>query len=116
MRLVASVEDGGEVTCGVQDRNTGVGRSFAFIDFYNHDDAAKAIEELNGTGFDSLILNVDWARKSSSSSRGRAAAATAAAAAEAAAAATPAAVRAHEDGCMIQEEEQGGDWLDEAHV
>jgi hypothetical protein len=26
------------------------------------------------------------------------------------------AVRAHEDGFMIQEEEQGGDWLDEAHV
>ncbi len=48
----------------VQDRNTGEGRGFAFIDFYNHDDAAKAIEALNGTGFDSLILNVDWARPS----------------------------------------------------
>jgi RNA recognition motif-containing protein len=44
-----------------QDRNTGEGRRFAIIDFYNHDDAAKAIEALNGTGFDSLILNVVWA-------------------------------------------------------
>jgi hypothetical protein len=47
-----------------QDRVTGEGRGFAFIDFYNHDDAARAIEKLHGTGFDSLILNVDWARPS----------------------------------------------------
>jgi len=47
-----------------QDRATGEGRGFAFIDFYNHADAARAIEALNGTGFDSLILNVDWARPS----------------------------------------------------
>ena len=29
---------------------TGEGRGFAFIDFYNHADAAKAIEALHGTG------------------------------------------------------------------
>ena len=32
------------------DRVTGEGRGFAFIDFYNHADAAKAIEALHGTG------------------------------------------------------------------
>jgi cold shock CspA family protein/endonuclease/exonuclease/phosphatase family metal-dependent hydrolase len=47
-----------------QDRATGKGRGFAFIDFYNHADAAKAIEAINGTKFNSHILNVDWARPS----------------------------------------------------
>ena len=47
-----------------QDRATGEGRGFAFIDFYNHADAAKAIEAINGKGFNYLILNVDWARPS----------------------------------------------------
>jgi RNA recognition motif-containing protein len=47
-----------------QDRATGEGRGFAFIDFYNHADAAKAIEAINGTKFNSHILNVDWARPS----------------------------------------------------
>jgi len=54
-----------------QDRVTGEGRGFAFIDFYNHDDAARAIEKLHGTGFDSLILNVDWARPSAAAARCR---------------------------------------------
>ena len=47
-----------------QDRATGEGRGFAFIDFYNHADAAKAIEAINGKGVNSLILNVNWARPS----------------------------------------------------
>jgi translation initiation factor 3 subunit G len=46
------------------DRETGMGRGFAFVDFYRRDAAADAIEKINGTGFDSLILSCDWAKPS----------------------------------------------------
>eukprot|EP00283_Hemiselmis_rufescens_P005540 CAMPEP_0173435546 /NCGR_PEP_ID=MMETSP1357-20121228/15343_1 /TAXON_ID=77926 /ORGANISM="Hemiselmis rufescens, Strain PCC563" /LENGTH=281 /DNA_ID=CAMNT_0014400543 /DNA_START=17 /DNA_END=859 /DNA_ORIENTATION=+ len=46
------------------DRETGMGRGFAFVDFHRRDAAADAIDKINGTGFDSLILAVDWAKPS----------------------------------------------------
>jgi hypothetical protein len=46
------------------DRVTGEGRGFAFIDYYQHADAARAIEQANRIPFEGLILNVDWARPS----------------------------------------------------
>lgn len=44
-----------------RDRETDLCKGFAFISFYNRDDGAKAIEVMNGYGFDNLILNVSWA-------------------------------------------------------
>ena len=37
-------------------------QGFAFINFYNRDDAAKAIKSVCGYGYDHLILNVEWAK------------------------------------------------------
>eukprot|EP00898_Chlorokybus_atmophyticus_P007454 jgi/Chlat1/770/Chrsp104S01243 len=43
------------------DRDTGLSRGFAFINFVNRDDALRAIKKLNGYGYDNLILRVEWA-------------------------------------------------------
>eukprot|EP00271_Cylindrocystis_brebissonii_P012122 TRINITY_DN30231_c0_g1_i1.p1 TRINITY_DN30231_c0_g1~~TRINITY_DN30231_c0_g1_i1.p1 ORF type:complete len:293 (+),score=63.52 TRINITY_DN30231_c0_g1_i1:202-1080(+) len=43
------------------DRETGQSRGFAFINFVSRDDALKAISKLDGYGYDSLILRVEWA-------------------------------------------------------
>ena len=37
-------------------------RGFAFVSFVNKDDAAKAMEKLQGFGYDHLILKLEWAR------------------------------------------------------
>ncbi|EFJ05188.1 hypothetical protein SELMODRAFT_269321 [Selaginella moellendorffii] len=43
------------------DRETGLSRGFAFINFVNRDDAVRAIKKLDGYGYDNLILRVEWA-------------------------------------------------------
>mmetsp|Transcript_3587 Transcript_3587/g.5336 ORF Transcript_3587/g.5336 Transcript_3587/m.5336 type:complete len:264 (-) Transcript_3587:32-823(-) len=46
-----------------KDRNTGESRGFAFVTFYEKSDAARALQALDGHGFDHLILHVEWAKK-----------------------------------------------------
>ncbi|XP_055309130.1 RNA-binding protein 28-like isoform X2 [Sitodiplosis mosellana] len=43
-----------------RDRITGLCKGFAYATFKKHKDAAKAIQLLNGHGYDHLILKVDW--------------------------------------------------------
>jgi RNA recognition motif-containing protein len=47
-----------------QDRETHQSRGFAFINFFARDDAQKAIDKLDGHGYDHLILSVTWANPS----------------------------------------------------
>jgi len=49
-----------------KDKNTGLSKGFAFINFVYREDAAKAIEKLSGKfGYDHLILHLEWAKPSS---------------------------------------------------
>lgn len=43
------------------DQKTGTSRGFGFVNFVNRDDAERAINKLNGYGYDNLILRVEWA-------------------------------------------------------
>lgn len=43
------------------DQKTGVSRCFGFVNFVNREDAERAINKLNGYGYDNLILGVEWA-------------------------------------------------------
>jgi translation initiation factor 3 subunit G len=43
------------------NRETGESRGFAFVNFVNKDDGERAIDKLDGYGYDSLILRVEWA-------------------------------------------------------
>ena len=45
-----------------KDKETMQSRGFAFVSFVNKDDAAKAMDELQGFGYDHLILKLEWAR------------------------------------------------------
>lgn len=45
-----------------KDQSTGLSKGFAFITYYTRDDAQKAIDVLNGHGYDNLILQVQWAK------------------------------------------------------
>eukprot|EP00751_Fragilariopsis_kerguelensis_P026714 CAMPEP_0170862388 /NCGR_PEP_ID=MMETSP0734-20130129/18945_1 /TAXON_ID=186038 /ORGANISM="Fragilariopsis kerguelensis, Strain L26-C5" /LENGTH=328 /DNA_ID=CAMNT_0011236981 /DNA_START=91 /DNA_END=1077 /DNA_ORIENTATION=- len=45
-----------------KDKETLQSRGFAFVSFVNKDDAAKAMEKLQGFGYDHLILKLEWAR------------------------------------------------------
>jgi len=45
-----------------KDKETMQSRGFAFVSFVSKDDAAKAMEELQGYGYDHLILKLEWAR------------------------------------------------------
>eukprot|EP01089_Gocevia_fonbrunei_P021658 TRINITY_DN8497_c0_g1_i1.p1 TRINITY_DN8497_c0_g1~~TRINITY_DN8497_c0_g1_i1.p1 ORF type:complete len:254 (+),score=76.46 TRINITY_DN8497_c0_g1_i1:99-860(+) len=47
-----------------RDRVTNLARGFAFINFNYVEDAARAMEKLNGYGYDHLILGVEWAKPS----------------------------------------------------
>ncbi|XP_010914095.1 uncharacterized protein [Elaeis guineensis] len=43
------------------DQKTGVSRGFGFVNFIHREDAERAINKLNGYGYDNLILRVEWA-------------------------------------------------------
>ncbi|CAN6440929.1 unnamed protein product [Victoria cruziana] len=43
------------------DQKTGISRGFGFVNFVHREDAEKAINKLNGYGYDNLILRVEWA-------------------------------------------------------
>jgi len=43
-----------------RDRRTNESRGFAFINYAGRDDAQKAIDTMNGYGYDHLILSVEW--------------------------------------------------------
>lgn len=45
----------------VCDRATGLSRGFGFVNFVNMEDAVRAIQKLDGYGYDNLILQVEWA-------------------------------------------------------
>jgi len=45
-----------------KDRNTDTSRGFAFINYQTKEAAQKAIDKLNGHGYDNLILHVEWAK------------------------------------------------------
>lgn len=45
-----------------KDQTTGESRGFAFITYGNKQDAQKAIDQLNGHGYDNLILQVQFAK------------------------------------------------------
>ncbi|GFP80342.1 eukaryotic translation initiation factor 3 subunit g [Phtheirospermum japonicum] len=43
------------------DQKTGTSRGFGFVNFVNREDAERAVNMLNGYGYDNLILRVEWA-------------------------------------------------------
>jgi translation initiation factor 3 subunit G len=45
-----------------RDRETGAGKGFAFVSFEDKAQAQKAMEKVNGRGYDNLILSVQWSR------------------------------------------------------
>lgn len=45
-----------------RDRETNICKGFAFVSFVLRDDAAKALQAINGYGYDNLILRVEWAK------------------------------------------------------
>ncbi|KAA8518945.1 hypothetical protein F0562_016281 [Nyssa sinensis] len=44
----------------VKDYNTGLNRGYGFVNFANREDGQRAINKLNGYGYDNLILEVEW--------------------------------------------------------
>jgi translation initiation factor 3 subunit G len=47
-----------------KDKETMTSRGFAFVSFVHREDAARAMEHLQGFGYDHLILKLEWARPS----------------------------------------------------
>lgn len=47
-----------------KDKETMQSRGFAFVSFVHREDAARAMEKLQGHGYDHLILKLEWARPS----------------------------------------------------
>ena len=45
-----------------KDKHTGLSKGFAFINFVHREDAARALEKLQGHGYDHLILHLEWAK------------------------------------------------------
>ncbi|KAJ8595059.1 translation initiation factor eIF3g [Rhizopogon salebrosus TDB-379] len=45
-----------------RDRETGIGKGFAFVSFDERAIAQRAMEKLNGKGYDNLILSVQWSQ------------------------------------------------------
>jgi translation initiation factor 3 subunit G len=50
-----------------KDKNKQISRGFAFVTFFNYDDAQRAIWSVNGHGYNHLILKVEWAKPSKDS-------------------------------------------------
>ncbi|KAL7418828.1 translation initiation factor eIF3 subunit g [Cryptotrichosporon argae] len=46
----------------VRDRETRESKGFGFVSFESRADAEKALQKMNGFGYDSLILNVSWSQ------------------------------------------------------
>jgi translation initiation factor 3 subunit G len=47
----------------VRDRETRESKGFGFVSFSFKSDAEKALQKMNGRGYDSLILSVSWSRE-----------------------------------------------------
>jgi len=45
-----------------KDPNTGLSKGLAFVEYFDREEAQKAINKLNGHGYDNRILQVQWAR------------------------------------------------------
>ncbi|KAG7444343.1 translation initiation factor eIF3g [Guyanagaster necrorhizus] len=45
-----------------RDRETGAGKGFAFVSFDERAHAQRAMEKMNGFGYDNLILSVQWSQ------------------------------------------------------
>ncbi|KAB2050449.1 hypothetical protein ERO13_A13G225800v2 [Gossypium hirsutum] len=58
--LVAPFGPVSRVHVGI-DRKTGMCRGFGYVNFVKKEDAERAVLKLNGYGYDSLILRVEWA-------------------------------------------------------
>lgn len=46
-----------------RDRETGQGKGYAFVSFEDRVNAERALQKVNGMGYDNLILNCQWSRK-----------------------------------------------------
>jgi translation initiation factor 3 subunit G len=47
-----------------KDKETFQSRGFAFVSFVHREDAERALNKLNGHGYDHLILKIEWAKPS----------------------------------------------------
>jgi len=47
-----------------KDKDTQLAKGFAFVNFHRREDASRAIDKLNGVGWNHLILNLEWAKPS----------------------------------------------------
>ncbi len=54
-----------------KDKETMQSRGFAFVSFVHREDAAKAMDKLQGYGYDHLILKLEWARPSAPKNPGQ---------------------------------------------
>ena len=46
-----------------RDRATGASKGYAFVSFDDRTAAERALQKVNGMGYDNLILTVQWSRK-----------------------------------------------------
>lgn len=46
-----------------RDRDTGIGKGYAFVSFEDRSIAERAMKKVHGKGYDNLILNVQWSRE-----------------------------------------------------